>query len=215
MFMKFTILLDVLFELLEKRKVTATELAKKHGLSERTVYRYIHTLQDAVPVQIKRGREGGVCLPDSFTLPVGFFTEEEYAATTDALAAAYADTTEERYVRALKKLSAERRKEEAFCFESEGNVFVDCEATRTHADKLRVFERALCEKRVLELDDGKSQPLRVEPHALLFRDGCWQVFVFCHVKRRFRHFALDEVRSLSQTKECFHPRPFHRLDVLS
>ena len=58
--MKFTILLAILFDLLAKRKVTATYFAQKHDISIRTVYRYIDQLSISVPVYVKRGRNGGI-----------------------------------------------------------------------------------------------------------------------------------------------------------
>ena len=58
--MKFTILIDILFDLLAKRKLTASYLAEKHGISVRTVYRYIDHMSLTVPVYIKRGRNGGI-----------------------------------------------------------------------------------------------------------------------------------------------------------
>ena len=78
--MKFQVILDILFELLSRRRVTANSLAEKHKLSPRTVYRYVEVLSTAVPIRIKRGRDGGICLPDSYKLPVNFLTEAELSA---------------------------------------------------------------------------------------------------------------------------------------
>jgi len=79
--MKFAILLEILFELLAKRKVTATYLAEKHEISTRTVYRYIDLLSLTVPIYIKRGRNGGICITDNYKLPVGFMTGFPPSAT--------------------------------------------------------------------------------------------------------------------------------------
>ena len=38
-----------------------------------------------VPIDIIRGRRGGICLPDTYRLPSNFFTKEEYAAAVNAL----------------------------------------------------------------------------------------------------------------------------------
>ena len=83
--MKFTIMLAILFDLLAKRKVTAVYLAEKHEISPRTVYRYIDLLSLNVPIHIKRGRNGGICISDSYKLPMGFMTIEEYDAAIEAL----------------------------------------------------------------------------------------------------------------------------------
>ena len=57
--MKFAILLDIFFELLAKRILTAGYIAEKHGISVRTVYRYVDLLSTTVPVYVKQGRNGG------------------------------------------------------------------------------------------------------------------------------------------------------------
>ena len=54
-YMKFEILLAILFELLSKRKVTAKYLAEKHSISVRSVYRYISRIEMHVPVYVTRG----------------------------------------------------------------------------------------------------------------------------------------------------------------
>ena len=105
--MKFKTVLAMLFDLLQKRKVTAAYFSKKYNLSTRTVYRYIEELKSALPLEITRGRNGGVCLPDTFKLPVNFMTNEEYMAAIDALEIAYCHSPEDRFLMAREKLSAE------------------------------------------------------------------------------------------------------------
>ena len=83
--MKFTILVEMLFDLLSKRKVTARYFAEKYEISERAVYRYLDCLSLSVPVYVKCGREGGICISDSYKLPSGFMTKEEYEAAIEAL----------------------------------------------------------------------------------------------------------------------------------
>ena len=105
--MKFAILLDILFDLLLKRRVTATELAEKYEISTRTVYRYIDLLSMTVPVYVKQGRNGGICISDSYKLPMGFMTKDEYDAAMEALAAMYSQLPQERFLQAKRKLSAQ------------------------------------------------------------------------------------------------------------
>ena len=109
--MKFAILLDILFELLSKRKVTATFLSEKFNISTRTVYRYVDTLSMCIPLYVKQGREGGIYLSDSYKLPKGFMTKEEYESAIEALEAMYSQFPEERFLDAKRKLSAQVKTE--------------------------------------------------------------------------------------------------------
>ena len=125
--MKFENILDMLFTLLKKRKVTAGYFAKKYGVSLRTVYRYVAALSPFVPLEISRGRNGGICLPDSFKLPMNFMTSEEYLAAIDALEIAYCHQPEERFLLAKEKLSAEYKPE--FDEDDEGDEYDEEEET--------------------------------------------------------------------------------------
>ena len=120
--MQLVILLDMFFELLAKRRVSAPYFAQKYDLSERTVYRYVDRLSMAAPIYVKTGRNGGIFLPDSYKLPKGFFTKTDYEATLEALTLAYENTPDERFLNAKNKLLAQMRSDqknaaEAFSFE--------------------------------------------------------------------------------------------------
>ena len=109
--MKFVILLDMFFELLAKKKVSAPYFAQKYDLSIRTVYRYVDRLSMVVPVYVKTGRNGGIYLPESYKLPKGFFSKEDFAATLEALSLAYENSSDEKFLNAQRKLAAQMRSE--------------------------------------------------------------------------------------------------------
>lgn len=125
--MRFSILLDILLELLSKRMLTAAYLAEKYGISARTVYRYIDILSTAVPVCVRSGRNGGVFISDCYKLPVNFMTEAEYEAAIEALGAMYSQLPEERFLAAKRKLSAQIKTEarELTLAGSSGTILVD------------------------------------------------------------------------------------------
>ncbi len=103
--MQDDVFLNILFELFKEGRVTATELAKKYSLSTRTIYRYVRRLSAILPLEITRGRSGGIFLAERYRLPLGFFTREEHAATIEALTLAYSQTAEPRFLQAKRKLS--------------------------------------------------------------------------------------------------------------
>ena len=109
--MKFVILLDMFFELLAKQKVSAPYFAQKYDLSVRTVYRYVDRLSMVVPIYIKTGRNGGICIPETYKIPKGFFGKEDYAATLEALALAYENNPDAKFLNAQRKLAAKMRAE--------------------------------------------------------------------------------------------------------
>lgn len=220
--MKFAVLLDILFELLAKRKATASYFAEKHRISTRTVYRYIDVLSMCVPVYVKQGRDGGICISDSFKLPVGFMTKEEYDAAIEALSAMYSQLPEERFLAAKRKLSAQMKSEtrDTALSGDIGSILVDGGTwgdSRAFSEKLRLFEECIKERVVLEIEyhsrTGEKTARKIEPHVLVCKQAVWYVYAFCHKQRAFRLFRLGRVFSALKTEERFQKRPFSREDI--
>ncbi len=109
--MKFKTVLDMLFELLKKRKVTAVYFSEKYGISIRTVYRYVEELKSGLPLIVTRGRNGGISLPDNYKLPMNYMSAEEYEAAIEGLEIAYCHNPQERFLVAKEKLEAEYKPE--------------------------------------------------------------------------------------------------------
>lgn len=220
--MKFEILLAMLFDLLAKRKVTATYFAEKFGISTRTVYRYVDILSIPVPVYVKRGRDGGICISDNYKLPKGFMTKEEYESTIEALSTMYAQLPEERFLEAKRKLSAQLKAEvrELALTGEIGSIIVDGGTwgdSGSFSEKLRLTEECVKDARVLEIEyhaRGGNKTLRkIEPHALVFKQNVWYVYAFCQTKREFRLFRLGRIVSLLKLDERFQKRPFTKADI--
>lgn len=220
--MKFVILLDILFDLLLKRKITATEIAQRHEISVRTVYRYIDLLSLSVPVYVKQGRNGGIYISDTYKLPMGFMTKEEYDSAMEALSAMYSQLPEERFLQAKRKLSAQVKAEirDMALSGDVGNILIDGGSwgdTRSFSEKLKLFENCIKNRNVMEIvyhsRIGKRTTRKIEPHVLIFKQSIWYVYAFCHKQRAFRLFRIGRTVSCIQTEEFFQKRPFLREDI--
>ena len=205
----------MLIELLSKRNLTANYFAEKYDLSPRTVHRYLEVLSSAVPIQIKRGRNGGIYLSEHYKLPLGFFTTEEYDAIISALNASYAETLDERFLFAKRKLSTQEKHHEQTLVctgESDDIIFSD---TAFHSpismlEKLRLLGACIRSRTIVDvefLDNNKKTAHKIEPHVLLAQDHCWYVYAFCHTQRKFQFFSLGNITSLIKTEETFRKRP--------
>ena len=71
-------LFEIIYILLEKKKVTAPELAERFEVSVRTIYRDIDALSSAgIPVYCTQGKGGGIGLLEDFVMDKSALTEEE------------------------------------------------------------------------------------------------------------------------------------------
>ncbi len=218
--MKFQIMLEILFILLARRKVSAGELAKKFEVSVRTIYRYIDEMTIAgIPIDVARGSNGGVYISDSFKLPKGLMTKEEYARTIQAMLAMNEQLKDSSLDSAIQKLSAQM-KSEKYDLTLSGNILVDSGTwgdTNRFSEKLSLLERSIEEKFALDIDyisrDGVRSQRRIFPHLLVYKQNIWYVYAWCTTRNAFRLFKLGRMRSMLKTEEIFTPVPFRREDV--
>ena len=71
-------LFELTYILLDKKSVTAKEMAAHFGVSPRTIYRWVDALNLAgVPVYTSKGRGGGIFISEKYALDKTVFTDEE------------------------------------------------------------------------------------------------------------------------------------------
>ena len=211
--MRLEIVLSMAFELLEKRRLTASYLAEKFSVSPRTVYRCVETLSKFMPLSIKRGRSGGICLADNYLLPCNFMTATEYRAVTEALEKAYAQTGEYRFLSVKRKFSAQAKQDGLPTYISAelGEITLLPEKGENQEfNLLKILQESIREKRVTELLlKGEKFPRRTEPASLLLKNNEWHVHTFCHAERCFLTVPLRSLRGAWKTEEFFRPRNPH------
>ena len=76
--MKNSRLFEILYLLMEKRSITAADLARRLEVSERTIYRDVDALSAAgIPVFTQKGQGGGIRLMDQFVLDKALLSREQ------------------------------------------------------------------------------------------------------------------------------------------
>lgn len=215
--MKYEIMFKIMMRLLQKRKITAGEVAQRYDVSIRSVYRYIEELiVCGVPIDVERGRYGGITIADTFRLPVGYFTRDEYAATVNALTAMASQISDASIISAIEKLQSTQKSERRDLSVS-GNIIVDGGAwgdTTKFSQKMFVCEQAVNECRSLAIDyisrEGEHSKRVIDPHVLILKQNVWYVYAFCHTKQEFRTFKIGRIRSATFTDAQFKKREISR-----
>ena len=218
--MKYQIMLNIMMKLLSRRKVTAREIADRYGISIRSVYRYVEELNICgVPVDVARGRYGGITIADTFRLPSGYFTKEEYAAAITALEAMKGQLGDESVISALEKLESRRKEGDRDMYVS-GNVIVDGGAwgdASRFSEKMKVCEQAVNEHKSLNIDyisrGGEHSKRTIDPYVLIFKQNVWYVYAYCHTKGDFRTFKVGRIKNAGFTGESFEKKEIKRQDI--
>ena len=218
--MKYRIMVKILATLLSRKKVTAKELAERYEVSMRTIYRYVEDLSVAgIPIEIARGRYGGIAISDTYRLPAGYFTREEYEAAGNALRAWAAQVGDEAAVSALEKIERQQKndkRELAVC----GNIIVDGGVwgdMGAFSDKMKACERAVNECACLQIDyisrDGEHSRRVIDPYVLILKRNVWYVYAFCHTKQDFRTFKIGRMKKVAFTGGHFEKREISKEEI--
>ena len=218
--MKVQIMLRILFRLLRTRKASAAELAREAEVSERSIYRYVEELIVAgVPLDIIRGRTGGICLPDTYRLPSNFFNKEEYAAAVNALSALYEQLPDEAVKGALEKLTRQEKSDTRDLALS-GYILVDSGTWGDacgFSETLKFLEDAAERRACIDLSyvdrEGAVSRRTVEPHLLIYKQNIWYLYAWCRKRADFRLFRVGRIRGARDTGETFERRPFERANL--
>ncbi|MDE6441693.1 MAG: YafY family transcriptional regulator [Clostridia bacterium] len=213
-------MIEILIMLLSGKKVSASQIADKYEVCVRSVYRYINELSlCGIPLEVTRGRYGGIRIADTYRLPAGFFTREEYSAMLNAINAMLSQVGDKNLSSAQEKLSIQQKtdkRELAVC----GNIIIDggtWGGSQKFYEKMRICEQAVNQSKCLIIDyisrDGEHSKRVIDPHVLIFKQNIWYVYAFCHTKQTFRTFKIGRIKSASFTGASFEKHEFTKDDI--
>ena len=204
--------IDQLFEfvyiLIDKKQVTAKEMAERFGVSTRTVYRWIEALSvSGIPVYSLKGRGGGIAISEKFSMDNTVLSEEERLAIVSSVKAlenlsgksGTSITPERKAADKLSRLVA-----------SDTNwLEVDFAPWSPEGSEVRnlfsVLRDSILKKRQISFDyftgDGRSEKRIVHPWKLVFRGQAWYLLGWCTMRKSERFFKLTRMRNLVMTSK--------------
>ena len=203
----------ILTQLQAKRILTAKEIADRHRVSIRTVYRDIRTLeQSGVPVVTEEGK--GYTIMEGYTLPPVLFTEEEANAliTAEQLINQNKDASlSVQYQNAVQKIKSvlrhpQKEKTELLASRMQVRNNPSKERTSNYLVRLQSYitNYQLVKIDYLSLEHRKSQR-EIEPFALYTTQDNWILVAHCRLKNDFRAFRLDRIQHLHPLNQNFEP----------
>ena len=202
----------ILIHLQTKRVVRAQELADRFGISLRTVYRDVRSLEEAgVPIGAEAGM--GYFLTD-YHLPPVMFTNAEASALLMAakLVEKWTDASvRTNFESALYKIkSVLKRPDQEHLDDLAPNVGVFKPARQTpYTDGLlTVVQQAVARHHVLDLQyhslyNDTETRREVEPVGLYHYGMGWHLIAFCRTRQDYRDFRIDRIRELTDTGQRF------------
>ncbi len=206
-------LTSILILLQTRRLVTSTFLAEKFGISTRTIYRDIRALeQSGVPIVTEEGK--GYSLMEGYRIaPVTFTGREANALITaehvvlknkdSSFIKDYSDA-----IVKVKSVLRQTTKDKANLLSDRIAVAAGHDgANSKHLSDVQFaitnFERTIITYQKVDGSDATTR--KIEPFALLCTSGNWLLVAWCDLRKEFRIFRIDRIKSLQLLDEKFDP----------
>ncbi|MGE4213825.1 MAG: helix-turn-helix transcriptional regulator [Anaerotignaceae bacterium] len=201
--MQINRLFEIIYLLLQKETITATELANKFEVSSRTIYRDVETLSSAgIPIYMSKGKGGGISLLSDFVLDKTVLTDEEKQKILTSLQAVEAVDLNKKNT-ALQKFSSLFGESYIDWIEVDFSSWYNC------SDETLIFQTlktVICERKVVTFEysnaKGEESSRNIEPLKLCFKGGAWYLYGYCKTRCDFRFFKLRRMKNLKITSEC-------------
>ena len=207
--MQINRLFEIVYILLDKKSVTANELAAHFEVSKRTVLRDIETLTIAgVPIYTTKGKGGGISILDNFILNKTTVTEEEQNQILIALQSLGAAKNME-VNNILSKLAALFQKTDTKWIEVDFSRWGN---TQPDKEKFELLKNAVIEKLPVSFtypsSYGEITERTIYPLKLIFKSKAWYVQAYCLSRQDYRTFKISRMLEIEVLTESFYKQQF-------
>ena len=197
-------LFEIVYLLLEKKKVTAKELAERFEVSTRTIYRDIEVLSRAnIPIYATKGKDGGIGLLEEFVLNKTVLSEEEQNQILFALQG-MDKVTGQAGNDIVAKLST--------IFQKEADDWLKIDFSNwgkegSQKEWFAVLKKAILHKTLVQFiyynTNGQKSKRTVEPLQIWFKDKSWYLVSYCRQKEDYRIFKIARMKEIEVLNEHF------------
>ena len=199
--MKIERLLAIIVLLLNRRRLTARELAERFEVSVRTIYRDIASLNGAgIPIIASQGYEGGLAIPENYKLSRQLLTPRDLDAMISTLQGVNQGMAHKDLQRIIEMLVSLLPKEDEAQISSRRSFVVDLTPwgpMETPNQTMQVVQQAVDDTRLLAFSykdsSGRSTSRTVEPHTLIYKGYAWYLLAYCRLRSDFRIFRLSRI----------------------
>lgn len=205
--MKIDRLFSIVQILVNKKIITAKELAEQFDVSVRTIYRDIDILSaNGIPVYSVQGKGGGISILDNYSIDKTIVSDDDQNKILMALQSVNA-TGQIDVKDSLIKLKNLFRKNETDWIEID---FSGWEQSDDEKNNFVMIKESIMKLRCVKFNyynnKGEVSERIVEPYKLVFKQNKWYVYGYCRKRGDFRFFKLTRIERLEVTDELFNKR---------
>ena len=217
--MKIDRLVSIIMVLLDKKRISAQELADMFEVSPRTIYRDIDAISMAgIPIHSTPGAGGGFEIMQNYKIDKKFFSADDLSALLMGLSGLSGMMRGSEMVNALAKVKSFIPAEKANDIELKANrINIDLSQWAGNSNLqpyLEIIRTALEENRLLSFEyvahHGSKTARTAEPYQLVLKGSHWYLQGYCHKRNDFRLFRISRMLNLKLSDEAFVPRKYEK-----
>lgn len=222
--MKVDRLVSIIIILLEKRRVSALELANTFEVSPRTIYRDIDTINMAgIPIRSTPGVGGGFEIMPEYKVNNKVFSTNGLSTLLIGLSGLSNMMHEADLIHTLTKIKSFIPTDKAKEIELKANqIYIDFNPWICNKNTQPYFETiktAIQNTKLLTfqyINHYGDKAIRfVEPYQLILKSNHWYFQGYCHTRNDYRLFRLSRMTELEIKDKNFIPRSYQKpiLDI--
>ena len=202
--MQINRLFEIVYILLERKTITAKELAERFEESTRTIYRDIEILSQAkIPVYANKGNGGGIGLLEDYVLDKSMLSEEEQNQILFALQSMEKISNQDEK-NILEKMSSIFNKIKTNWIDVD---FSDWGINGEQDQTFNLIRNAILKHNVIEFvyynSYGEEKKRQAEPLQIYFKDKSWYLKAYCRLKQDYRLFKISRMKDIKLLNETF------------
>lgn len=193
--MKLERLISMVYMLLNNEILSASELADKYGVSQRTIYRDIETICAAgIPVVSYQGANGGYGIMEEYKMDkslLGSYDVGSLVTLLQSMSSVFQDERASETIRRLQTIQGNQKS---------SSLNMDIGSRPFYRKSLQLLREAINERKVIRFFyvNAKNERMEreVEPVQLLYRYDAWYLFGYCREREDYREFRLSRMADL-------------------
>lgn len=208
-------LTSILLKLQTRPFVSVPDLAKEFGISTRTIYRDLESLErSGVPIVLVENK--GYSLLEGYNVPPVMFTEAEANALIMAEMFIYKTKDESLItefntaIEKIKSVLGNQEKEKSKFLSERTIIGKNWGEVRT-SSFLSEIQKSLTNFKLLKIEYQKANEdnfsiREIEPFAIYHNTSeNWVLIAWCRLRNEFRNFRIDRIMKLTSLSESFAP----------
>jgi predicted DNA-binding transcriptional regulator YafY len=201
--MKLERLISIIYRLLNNEIVSASELAAKYKVSQRTIYRDIDIICAAgIPVVSYQGVNGGYGIMEAYKMDKSLLGSYDVSSLVTVLNSLSKVFNDDRAAETIHRLQTVENGDRA------PTMTMDIGSWRAYNDFLRLLRTAIMDRFVVKFEYINAKNERaarvVEPVNLSYKFDTWYLYGYCRTRKDYREFKLSRIAELDSTEEKFH-----------